>query len=77
MKRCVGSWKEVCNHITRAVHELAWACAQPLCGEGKDMLKEVLVVEGKMDVAAIKKALDADCIVTGGFSLGRRALADI
>ena len=45
--------------------------------EGKDMLKEVLVVEGKMDVVAVRKALDADCIVTGGFSLGRRALADI
>ena len=45
--------------------------------EGKDMLKEVLVVEGKMDVIAVRKALDADCIVTGGFSLGRRALADI
>ena len=41
------------------------------------MLKEVLVVEGKMDVVAVRKALDADCIVTGGFSLGRRALADI
>ena len=41
------------------------------------MLKEVLVVEGKMDVVAVKKALDADCIVTGGFSLGKRALADI
>ena len=41
------------------------------------MLKEVLVVEGKMDVVAVKKALDSDCIVTGGFSLGKRALADI
>jgi len=30
-----------------------------------------------MDVVAVRKALDADCIVTGGFSLGRRALADI
>ena len=45
--------------------------------EGKDMLKEVLVVEGKMDVAAIRKALEADCIVTGGFSLGKRTLTDI
>ena len=41
------------------------------------MLKEVLVVEGKMDVAAIRKALEADCIVTGGFSLGKRTLTDI
>lgn len=30
------------------------------------MLKEVLVVEGKMDTAAIKKALEADTIETGG-----------
>lgn len=33
------------------------------------MLKEVLVVEGKMDTAAIKKALEADTIETGGFAL--------
>lgn len=33
------------------------------------MLKEVLVVEGKMDTAAVKKALKADTIETGGFSL--------
>ena len=33
------------------------------------MLKEVLVVEGKMDTVAIKKALDADTIETGGFTL--------
>lgn len=33
------------------------------------MIKEVLVVEGKMDVAAIHRALEADCLITGGFSL--------
>ena len=33
------------------------------------MIKEVLVVEGKQDVIAIKKAVEADCIITGGFSL--------
>ena len=41
------------------------------------MIKEVLVVEGKMDVAAIRRAVEADCLVTGGFSLSRRALSDI
>ncbi len=41
------------------------------------MLKEVLIVEGKMDVAAINKAVDADCIITGGFTLNRRTLANI
>ncbi len=33
------------------------------------MLKEVLVVEGKMDTAAIKKALVVETIYSGGFSL--------
>ncbi len=33
------------------------------------MLKEVLVVEGKMDTVAVRKALAADTIETGGFSL--------
>lgn len=33
------------------------------------MLKEVLVVEGKMDVVAIRKAVEADCIITEGFTL--------
>jgi len=41
------------------------------------MIKEVLVVEGKMDVAAIDKAVDADCIITGGFTLNKRTLANI
>lgn len=33
------------------------------------MIKEVLVVEGKMDTAAVKRAVDADTVETGGFSL--------
>ena len=33
------------------------------------MLKEVLVVEGKMDTVAVKKAVEADTIETGGFTL--------
>lgn len=41
------------------------------------MIKEVLVVEGKMDVVAIKKAVEADCIVTGGFSLNAKAIENI
>lgn len=41
------------------------------------MLKEVLIVEGKMDVAAVRRAVDADCIVTNGFHLTKRTLADI
>ncbi len=41
------------------------------------MIKEVLVVEGKMDVVAIRRAVEADCIITGGFTLNRRTLDDI
>lgn len=41
------------------------------------MLKEVIVVEGKMDVVAIKKALDAHCICTHGFNLKKETLKDI
>ncbi len=41
------------------------------------MLKEVLVVEGKMDTVAIKKAVDADTIETGGFTLAPYTLARI
>lgn len=41
------------------------------------MIKEILIVEGKMDVAAINKAIDAECIITGGFTLNKRTLANI
>ena len=33
------------------------------------MIKEVIVVEGKNDVHAVKRAVDADCLTTGGFGL--------
>ena len=41
------------------------------------MIKEVLVVEGKMDVVAIDKAVEADCIITGGISLKKQTLDSI
>ena len=41
------------------------------------MIKEVLVVEGKMDVVAISKAVEADCIITEGFNLKPAALKNI
>lgn len=41
------------------------------------MLKEVLIVEGKSDVAAVKRAVEADCITTGGFHFSRRTLENI
>ena len=41
------------------------------------MLKEVLVVEGKMDTVAIRRALEADTIETGGFTLAPYTLRHI
>ena len=41
------------------------------------MIKEVLVVEGKMDVVAIDRAVEADCIITEGFNLKPRTLKNI
>lgn len=41
------------------------------------MLKEVIVVEGKMDTLAIHRAMPADTIETGGFTLSQRTLDDI
>ncbi|MDT8903689.1 ribonuclease M5 [Anaeroselena agilis] len=41
------------------------------------MIREVVVVEGKKDVAAVKRAVEAECLVTGGFSLSRHLLAQI
>lgn len=36
------------------------------------MIQEVIVVEGKNDIAAVKRAVDADCIATQGFRLAPR-----
>lgn len=41
------------------------------------MLKEVLVVEGKMDTVAINRALEAETIETGGFTLNAGTLKQI
>lgn len=41
------------------------------------MLKEVLIVEGKSDTAAVLRAVEADCITTGGFHFTRRTLENI
>lgn len=41
------------------------------------MLKEVLVVEGKMDTVAVARALEADTIETGGFTLAPYTLRQI
>jgi ribonuclease M5 len=41
------------------------------------MIKEVIVVEGQQDIMALRKAVDAECIATGGFSLKKYTLDKI
>ena len=41
------------------------------------MLKEVLIVEGKSDTAAVRRAIEAECIETGGFHFTRKTLSNI
>jgi ribonuclease M5 len=41
------------------------------------VIKEVIVVEGKQDVQAVKRAVDAECIITGGFTLAPYSLKKI
>ncbi|WP_371376294.1 ribonuclease M5 [Sporomusa aerivorans] len=41
------------------------------------MIREVIVVEGKQDIAAVKRAVDAECIATEGFNLLPRTLSRI
>ena len=41
------------------------------------MLKEVIIVEGKMDTVAVKRALECDTIETGGFALRPQTLKQV
>ena len=41
------------------------------------MIKEVIVVEGKQDIVAVSRAVEADFIVTNGFSLRPHTIAAI
>lgn len=43
----------------------------------RTMIKEIIVVEGKDDVSAIKRAIDAEVITTGGFGLGDHVIERI
>jgi len=38
------------------------------------MIKEVIVVEGKNDAAAVRRAVDAEIIITSGFGLTKQTL---
>lgn len=42
-----------------------------------ERIKEVIVVEGRDDVAAVKQAVDAELIFTSGFGMNERILARI
>lgn len=39
---------------------------------GRNMIKEIIIVEGKDDISAVKRAVDAEVIATNGFSLPSR-----
>lgn len=41
------------------------------------LIKEVIVVEGKDDIAAVKKAVNAEMIATGGFGINAKVIARI
>lgn len=41
------------------------------------MIKELIVVEGKDDVSAVKRAVDADCVITSGFGITPKTLRRI
>jgi len=41
------------------------------------MIKEIIVVEGKDDIAAVKKAVDAEIIATSGFGITENTLERI
>ncbi|MDQ0508158.1 ribonuclease M5 [Aedoeadaptatus ivorii] len=41
------------------------------------MIREVIVVEGKDDIARVKSALDCEVIATGGFAFGEKLLRQL
>lgn len=41
------------------------------------MIKEIIVVEGKDDISAVKKAVNAEVIATGGFGYGDKFLREL
>ena len=38
------------------------------------MIKEVIVVEGRDDITAVKRAIDAEMIATGGFGINKKVI---
>jgi ribonuclease M5 len=48
-----------------------------LAGRKAQVIREVVVVEGKRDVEAVHRAVDAECLMTGGFALSPYSMAKI
>ena len=47
------------------------------CKKGIHMIKEVIVVEGKDDITAVKAAIDAEVIATNGFGYKKEFIETI
>ena len=43
----------------------------------KPKIKEVIIVEGKDDVSALRRAVDADILITSGLGLSKKKIAEI
>ena len=41
------------------------------------MIKEIIVVEGRDDIAAVKNAVEAEVIATGGFGFDRKFIENL
>jgi ribonuclease M5 len=41
------------------------------------LIKEVIVVEGRDDITAVKRAVDAEVIAVGGFGINRKVIQRI
>lgn len=48
-----------------------------LKGSSATLIKEVIVVEGRDDVTAVKRAIDAECIAVGGFGINAKVIERI
>ncbi len=64
-------------HLAIAIIAFFTACCLAYYNKGQAgevMIKEVIVVEGKMDIEAVRRAVDAECMQTGGFGLSKHVL---
>ncbi|MDD7542994.1 MAG: ribonuclease M5 [Peptoniphilaceae bacterium] len=44
---------------------------------GENMIQEIIVVEGKDDISAVKRAVDCECIMTHGHGFGESLLDEL